>query len=448
VPLTGGGASTGAAAPAVASAAANGIKAAKGAEETGIELSKIKAMFEKLKKCFEQIQAVQKAIADLNKIDPTGDKAVRDMKSMTGRVLPLVDAKVDFAMLKLNWEEFQVDMNARFSSMEETFKSVDGYSDWKNATQKFILRAYAVISASKNFQEKYIALSRIQRDAARVKARQEQLKRLAQQLNDEAELAAKQPKESGAAARVEKRQLRLTQLVTSASQRAVNRWLFLDFHQYALAIMYSTARKNFPVALSTNRPLKSLLADIVAFKQALSTAKKLSPLSYPVAFKASDGVVSGTHWKSTITETKALSFAIPTSSPAFKGHRILRVKSAEVYIDGLKPATDALQPSIQISVSLGPRSMVYTGSEWQVFHVHLQPMTFDRVTEPDGSQLPDTATHPRGINQAAVFSAGGRDFAPSLLSRGSIRVLNPDDWRWDDVQEVRLNFYCEADQLD
>ena len=76
-------------------------------------------MFEKLKKCYEQIQAVRKAIAQLGRINPLADKAITDMKTVTEKgtsvhaffntqklnrehlVLPWMDARVDFTVLKL-----------------------------------------------------------------------------------------------------------------------------------------------------------------------------------------------------------------------------------------------------------------------------------------------------------------------------------------------------------
>ncbi|KAK1753736.1 hypothetical protein QBC47DRAFT_415496 [Echria macrotheca] len=450
------GADAEAAGPAAASAA-KGIEGAgeavKKAESTW---SKIKKMFDKLKKCAEKIQAVREAIDKLNQIDPTANHAITDMKTVTDKVLPSLDATVDFTELKLNWQEFQVDMNDEFSSLESDLKDVDGYAAWKNTTQKLVLRAFAVISASKAFQDKYIALTRIQRDAARVKAHKTQLTALAAQLNNQAALDATQkiPTPDGGQLTAEQRQLRLSQLVTGAAQRAVGRWLLLDFHEYASAIMYTTSRQDFPVPLAADRSLPDLLGDIIAFKQALGSAGTLSPLAYPIQFSASEGVVSGAHWLSTIIQTNSLGFDIPSVSPVFKGHRVLRVLQVEVYVDGLVPVATATtaqmpSPSIQIAVGLGPESWVFDGVGMQRFWVEMgAPLTFDRVTGADGSELADSNVPPRGVNQKAVFSPGGQAFAPSLFGRGFVRVLNAGDWKWDGVEEVRFCFYCEADQLE
>ncbi|KAK5654056.1 hypothetical protein OQA88_7734 [Cercophora sp. LCS_1] len=449
------GADAGTAAPAAASAAKGIQGAAAATEKAESTWARIKKMFEKIKKCAEKIQAVQKAISQFNKTDASTNKAmtgVSSMKFVTGTVVPSIDTSVDFTELKLNWQEFQVDMNSEFSSLETDFKDVEGYADWKNSTQKLVLRALAVISATKNVQDKHIALTRIRRDAARVKAHQAELTALASQLNAQAALDAQaqhqhQPALPDTQLTAEQRQLRLRELVTATSQRAVNRWLFLDFHQYASATMYATARRDFPVALSATRSLANLLSDIITLKQTLGNAKTLGALSYPIEFNASDGVVSGEHWLSTVKETKALAFTIPrdVKLPVYDGHRILRVMLVEVYIDGLVPVTKSAKPSISISVTLGPESLVLVGGRWRSFWVDLEAMKFGRVTAPDGSELPDTDVHPRGVDQKAVFSVGDGAFAPSLFGSGFVSVLNPEDWKWDAVKDVRLCFYCQGD---
>ncbi|KAE9379807.1 hypothetical protein N431DRAFT_458800 [Stipitochalara longipes BDJ] len=439
----------GATAPAVAGAGKKVVesaeKAAKAGEKAVVTWKKIKESYEKIKKITEQVQKVQTAINKFNKAGKTSGNAQKDL---TNTILPNLDAGVDFTKLKLEWEENQVTMTAVFENLDADFKSMASYKTWKACTQILALRAYAQISASKEYQDRFIKWSRAVRDAERVQVHQKDLKIIAQKLKDQAELdrqAKVDPKDPFSA---ERKQLRLKGLITNIGQRSVKRWLFLDFHKYSLAIMYITARSKFPVSLSAARDLQDFLSDISKVLASMNDNHRfLSSLSYPIVFKASEGVVTTFGWSDTILATKSLPFDLPRDPKYYTGHIQLKLNTVEVYIEGLKPKAASESPSILINVSIGPRTTIYDDTDYATFYIAPQTRTFDRRTAPDGSTLPDTGSHPKGINQKADFRSDGVSIAPSLFSSGMINVLNPEDWEWEGVKDIRFEFYCEADQL-
>ncbi|KAI9726635.1 MAG: hypothetical protein M1828_001002 [Chrysothrix sp. TS-e1954] len=443
------GATAGGAAKAIENAGEGISTAVKAGKQVEITWKKIKELFEKVKKCVAQIREVAEAIS---KVSEVGEKAEDAMHALTEQVLPKVDVGIDFSQMKLNWEDFQVDMTEQFAELDGTFSAVNGYNDWKTYTQKLILHAYAVISACKNYQDNYVAWARASRDAQRVQEHQDDLKTIAQRLNDQAEIDEQQKRDPSDPYSAENQLLKLNEIITDAGQRSVQRWLFLDFHKYSLAVMYDTAKTSFPVPLSATRALGDLLSDITFILTTLSDKHQaLSNLSYPIEFKATEGMAIIPGWRDRLVATGSLPFVLPESDTRFKHHKQMRLLTVEVYIEGLKPnpaaSTASTPPSIQINVTIGPQTSVFDGTRWQTFYVQLEPRTFDRYTAADGSMLPDRGSHPKGINQQAVFASDGQGIDVSMFSSGTIEVLNPQDWLWDSVTDVRLEFNCKADQV-
>jgi hypothetical protein len=202
----------------------------------------------------------------------------------------------DFYALQTLWEDFAMDQEETFKDLEAIPEpKIPGLGDYRMAVRKMIVRARNLIAAQKEHQEAQNAYMRAVLYSDHLNKREVQYsdKKMYDASDEEAAQALR--------------------LFLKDDQTAINRWLFLSLHEWALSRMYEIGVSYFPVQFKMHEELLDYQSTIASFESKLNNLTLKAPdcVKDPLIFstKDEDSIFPG-DWKKTLQEKQGVEFCI------------------------------------------------------------------------------------------------------------------------------------------